>query len=99
MANGNGTIGKLEELAKTVNDFVLAQGYINCDLKKDAQAHEIFIEGNGKPGAKERLITIENDIRKLVDSDRRRQALVDTLTAGVALTLLLEIMRLVFGLH
>jgi hypothetical protein len=44
----------------TMDIGVLAERY--NELEKDVQAHDIFINGNGIPGVKARLLLIERDI-------------------------------------
>ena len=84
---------KVDELKKVVSDFILEQKHYNVRVDK----LEGSIKGNGKEGLETQFLKLDGRVAALEKNDARRQKLVDTLTAGLALTLILEILRLVFG--
>ena len=84
---------KFDDLRKVVSDFILEQKHVNEQVTDIATR----VRGNGKDGIETVLVKLDGRVVLLEKNDLRRQKLVDALTAGMGLTLLLEIVRLVFG--
>jgi hypothetical protein len=78
----------IAELAKIVEGL---QALVNKACEKFDTAM------NGKEGVFTTLATYDGRLKRLEDNDTRRQKIVDSLTAGVGLVILLEIFRYVFG--
>ena len=83
---------KFDELKTIVSNFILEQRHVNENVVHLSEC----MDGNGKEGVRTTLVKINGRLEQLDRNDSRRQKLVDTLVGGVALTLLLEIIRLVF---
>ena len=84
---------KFDDHFRVVSNFILEQRHVNENVAHLSEC----MDGNGKDGVKTTLVKIDGRLAQLERNDTRRQKLVDTLVGGVALTLLLQIIRLVFG--
>jgi len=82
---------KFDEFTDKVSEFMIRQEGIN----KRVDWNETCLRGNGKDGVVQVLAKIDGRVEKLEKNDDRRQKLTDSLIAGVSLTLILEIIRLV----
>jgi hypothetical protein len=82
---------EIGELKDTVLQFVAVQKQYN-DL---ACKHEADLRGNGKDGIFTVLAKIDGRLAHVEDADKRRKGITDSLTIAVALTVILEIIRLV----
>jgi hypothetical protein len=81
---------KFDDFTAKVTEFMVRQEIIN----KRVDWNEVCLRGNGKDGVVQSLAKLDGRIERLEKSDGRRQKIIDSLIVGVALSLILEIIRL-----